>query len=71
MSLHIYPEVSVHLAPFAPGTIVEAFDAVPGGNPLDPAHLLCTGGPSVRAGTAVAPDEPGLGFQLDWGRFRP
>ena len=71
VSLHIYPEVSVHLAPFAPGTIVEAFDAVPGGNPLDPAHLLCTGGPSVRAGTAVAPDEPGLGFQLDWGRFRP
>ena len=71
MSLHIYPEVSVHLAPFAPGTIVEAFDPVPGGNPLDPAHLLYSGGPTLRAGTAVAPAEPGLGFELDWARFRP
>jgi len=70
VSLHVYPEVSVHLAALAAGTIVEAFDAVPGGNPLDPAHLLCTGGPDLRAGTAVAPEAPGLGFELDWARFR-
>ena len=70
VSLHIYPEVSVHLAPLAPGTIVETFDPVTGGNPLDPAHLLSTGGPSLRAGTAIAPEAPGLGFELDWARFR-
>jgi L-alanine-DL-glutamate epimerase-like enolase superfamily enzyme len=69
VSLHIYPEVSVHLAPFAPGTMVETFDPVPGGNPLDPAHLLYDGGPALRGGTAIAPDEPGLGFELDWERF--
>ena len=72
VSLHIYPEVSVHLAPLQPGTIVETFDpALPGGNPLDPAHTLCSGGPAFRDGTAVAPETPGLGFELDWARFRP
>lgn len=71
VSLHVYPEVSVHLAPFAPGTIVETFDPeLPDGNPLDPAHLLCSGGPSFREGTAVAPEGPGLGFELDWARFK-
>ena len=56
----------------APGAIVETFDpALPGGNPLDPAHLLCSGGPAFRDGTAVAPETPGLGFELDWARFRP
>ena len=70
--LHIYPEVSVHLAPLQPGAIVETFDpALPGGNPLDPAHMLCSGGPAFRDGTAVAPETPGLGFELDWARFRP
>ena len=71
VSLHVYPEVSIHLAPFAAGTIVETFDPIPGGNPLDPAHLLSTGGPSLRGGMAVAPEGPGLGFELDWARFRP
>jgi L-alanine-DL-glutamate epimerase-like enolase superfamily enzyme len=71
VSLHVYPEVSVHLAPLRAGTIVETFDPdVPGGNPLDPAHLLCSGGPAFRDGTAVAPEAPGLGFELDWERFR-
>lgn len=69
VSLHVYPEVSVHLAPLGPGTSVETFDPVPGGNPLDPVHLLVSGGPVRRNGTAVAPEEPGLGFQLDWERF--
>ena len=70
VSLHIYPEVSAQLAPARPGTIVETFDAdVPGGNPLDPAHLLCTGGPVFRDGEARAPDAPGLGFELDRERF--
>lgn len=71
VSLHVYPEVSVHLAPLRAGTIVEMFDPeLPGGNPLDPAHLLCRGGPAILTGTAVAPDAPGLGFELDWARFR-
>ena len=71
VSLHVYPEVSVHLAPLRPGTIVETFDPdLPGGNPLDPAHTLRSGGPAIRPGTAVAPDAPGLGFELDWDRFR-
>ena len=34
VSFHIYPEVSVHLAPVARGSVVETFDPdVPGGNP--------------------------------------
>jgi L-alanine-DL-glutamate epimerase-like enolase superfamily enzyme len=71
VSMHIYPEVSVHLAPLQPGTIVETFDPeLPGGNPLDPAHVLRTGGPELVGGTAVAPEAPGLGFELDWERFR-
>jgi L-alanine-DL-glutamate epimerase-like enolase superfamily enzyme len=71
VSLHVYPEVSVHLARFAPGTIVETFDQeIPGGNPLDPAHILCAGGPAFRDGTVVPPEEPGLGFELDWARFK-
>ena len=42
VSLHIYPEVSVHLAPLQTGTIVETFDReLPGGNPLRPsAHAV-------------------------------
>lgn len=71
VSLHVYPEVSVHLAPLQAGTIVETFDRdLPDGNPLDPAHLLCRGGPVFRAGTVEAPEAPGLGFELDWARFR-
>jgi L-alanine-DL-glutamate epimerase-like enolase superfamily enzyme len=71
VSLHVYPEVSVHLAPLQAGTIVETFDPeLPGGNPLDPAHTLCSGGPAIRDGAAVAPEAPGLGFELDWERFR-
>jgi L-alanine-DL-glutamate epimerase-like enolase superfamily enzyme len=70
VSLHVYPEVGIHLAALHPGTIVETFDpAIPGGNPLDPAHLLYSGGPVFRGGTAVAPDSPGLGVELDWARF--
>ncbi len=72
VSFHVYPEVSAHVAPLQPGSIVETFDReAPGGNPLDPAHTLCRGGPVFRDGTAVAPDAPGLGFELDWARFRP
>ena len=70
VSFHIYPEVSAHLAPLGTGSIVETFDPdVPGGNPLDPAHVLSTGGPAFRDGVAIAPDAPGLGFELDGERF--
>ena len=72
---HVYPEVSVHLAAGDPGAIVETFDPdLPGGNPLDPAHLLSHAAARCSpAGCAVAPDVPGLGFELDWAcpRFRP
>jgi L-alanine-DL-glutamate epimerase-like enolase superfamily enzyme len=70
VSFHVYPEVSVHLAAGHRGAVVETFDPdVPGGNPLDPAHLLRTGGPTLAGGTATPPDDPGLGFDLDWARF--
>ena len=71
VSFHIYPEVSVHLGVGEPGRIVETFDPdLPGGNPLDPAHLLVQGGPRLAGGMAVAPDAPGLGFELDWAALR-
>ena len=70
VSFHVYPEVSVHLPSGEPGGIVETFDPdVPGGNPLDPSHLLYSGGPRFAGGEAGAPDAPGLGFELDWPRF--
>ena len=71
VSLHVYPEVSIHLAPFAPGTIVEAFD--PSRAATRSTRRTCSP-PAARRfgrGTAVAPEEPGLGFELDWARFRP
>jgi L-alanine-DL-glutamate epimerase-like enolase superfamily enzyme len=70
VSFHIYPEVSVHLAALQPGSVVETFDSeLPGGNPLDPAHTFCDGGPGFRDGIAYAPETAGLGFELDWARF--
>ncbi|WP_411278063.1 mandelate racemase/muconate lactonizing enzyme family protein [Gaiella sp.] len=70
VSFHVYPEVSIHLATCTPGSLVETFDPdLPGGNPLDPAHRLSTGGPAFVEGMAVARDGPGLGFDLDWSLF--
>ena len=70
VSFHVYPEVSVHLAATRPGTTVETFDQDhPGGNPLDPAHRLRTGRLSIASGRAIAPETPGLGFDLDWSLF--
>ena len=74
LSLHVYPQMSVHLAMTMPGGqgIVEQFDPdVPGGNPLDPAHRLCCGGPRIESGWMLPPVESGLGFDLDWERFAP
>lgn len=66
VSFHVYPEVSVHLAAAQPAPAwVELFDPdVPGGNPYDPAHRLFAAGPALRHGRLVAPDRPGLGFEL-------
>ncbi len=70
VSFHVYPEVSIHLAAGTPGSLVETFDPdLPDGNPLDPAHRLSTGGPTLAAGMAIAPEAPGLGFELDWSLF--
>lgn len=72
VSFHVYPEVSIHLAAATPGSHVEMFDPdLPAGSPLDPAHRLSHGGPTVSEGTALAPDAPGLGFDLDWRLFVP
>jgi L-alanine-DL-glutamate epimerase-like enolase superfamily enzyme len=69
VSYHIYPEASVHLAA-ADGGVVETFDrSVAGGNPLDPAERLVSGGPVLAGGVARPPASPGLGFDLDWELF--
>ncbi len=69
VSFHVYPEVSIHLATGRNGAIVEIFDPVAGGNPLDPAHLLGAGGPHVAQGRAAPPSGPGLAYHLDGDRF--
>ena len=70
MSFHIYPEVSIHLAAGNAGSMVETFDPdLPGGNPLDPSHLLVRGGPRLAGGRASPPDVPGLGFEPRLGRL--
>ena len=69
VSLHIYPETSVHLAMTA-GAVVETFErGLPGGNPLDPVDRLVAGGPSFAGGRATASAAPGLGYELDWERL--
>ena len=40
----------------------------PGRQPARPGAMLCSVGPAFRDGTAVAPETPGLGFELDWAR---
>ena len=70
VSYHVYPEVSTHLATGHPGAVVETFDPdVPGGTSLDPAHLLCSGGPTLGGGDGRRAGDPGLGFDLDWRAF--
>ncbi len=69
VSFHVYPEMSAHVAA-ASGALIESFERdLPGGNPLDPADRLISGGPVFSAGSAVIGDRPGLGFELDWERF--
>lgn len=64
VSLHVYPELSVHVAAaVAPGTMVESFD--PADNPFDPTQEFLSGGPTLTPGWATAPDEPGLGVRFD------
>lgn len=70
VSLHVYPEVSAHVAAAHPGVTAETFDPdVPGGNPYDPAHLLGAGGAELAAGALLPTDTLGLGFRLDGERF--
>lgn len=70
VSLHVYPEVSTHVAAAHPGVIAETFDPhVAGGNPYDPAHLLGAGGAELEAGALLPTDAPGLGFRLAAERF--
>lgn len=69
VSLHIYPETSIHLA-MTQGATIETFErGIAGGNPLDPSDRLVVGGPSFGGGMATAPPGPGLGFELDWELF--
>jgi L-alanine-DL-glutamate epimerase-like enolase superfamily enzyme len=65
VSFHVFPELHVHLALLAPDACAETFDpSLPGGNPLDPAHLLSSRHLDVVNGTAAPPDAPGIGFDL-------
>ena len=64
VSCHVYPELHVHLAAFAAnGTTIETFDR--DDNPFDPADRLYRGAPEFRPGITIAPERPGLGFELD------
>jgi L-alanine-DL-glutamate epimerase-like enolase superfamily enzyme len=65
VSFHIFPELNVHLAALTPRATVEMFDPdLPGGNPLDPWHLLSSGRLRVEDGVAAPPDGAGIGFDL-------
>ncbi len=69
VSLHVYPETSIHLA-MVSGAIVETFGrGGAGGNPLDPADRLVIGGPVFTGGLATAAEGAGLGYELDWELF--
>lgn len=69
VSLHVYPETSIHLA-MATGATIETFErGIAGGNPLDPIDRLVIGGPSFGGGMATAAEGPGLGYELDWELF--
>lgn len=64
VSFHIYPETHVHLAAaLGNGALSETFDGRD--NPFDPAASLYHGGPAFSPDTAVAPEAPGLGIELD------
>jgi L-alanine-DL-glutamate epimerase-like enolase superfamily enzyme len=64
VSLHVYPELHVHLAAaWRSCEVIETFD--PAGNPFDPAYRLFAGGPEIAAGVAQAPERAGLGIDLD------
>lgn len=64
VSLHVYPETSIHL-----GAGVETFDRSPFGNRYDPSPTLVTGGPTFESGWATPSAAPGLGFELRDGAF--
>ena len=69
VSLHVYPETSIHLA-MVSGAVVETFErGLAGGNPLDPADRLVIGGPVFAGGLATAAERAGLGYELDWELF--
>lgn len=59
VSTHICPEVSAHLAAAFPAvTCIETFDR--SGNRYDPSHELFSGGPVIKGGVAILPQDPGL-----------
>ena len=67
VSFHVYTEVSVHLATTQPGT----FDQdCPGRQPARPGTPPAHRGLNAADGRAIAPDTPGLAFDLDWSLFR-
>lgn len=64
VSPHAYPEVHIHCAcawPYA--CAVEMFEA---NSPYWPTDRFVSGGMRVEGGTAHAPEEPGLGVEIDW-----
>jgi L-alanine-DL-glutamate epimerase-like enolase superfamily enzyme len=64
VSCHVCPELHVHLAAFAAsGTTIETFDRED--NPFDPAERFYRGALELRPGVTIAPETPGLGWELD------
>ena len=60
VSLHIYPEVSVHLAALRPGTLVETFDAqIPEGTRSTRPIPSATAGPGSATASPLPPKHPG------------
>lgn len=63
VSPHVYPEIHVHLAAALPNVAhVEMTDPAQG---IEGLHLLMASRLDVRDGEAFAPEDPGLGFELD------
>jgi D-arabinonate dehydratase len=63
VSPHVYPEIHVHLAAALPNVPhVEMTDPPQG---IEALHLLMGTKLDIQNGVAVAPERPGLGFELD------
>ncbi len=64
VSPHIYPEINIHLAAAFPNVVaVEMFSSR---TELYQIDRFISSKLELRGGAAIAPSQPGLGFDLDW-----